>query len=45
MTTNARNAWRRVGDAAKTLGEAMATPRGAAPDRAARAGVRQRKHW
>ena len=34
-----------VGDVARVLGEAVATPSGAAPDRAARAGVRQRKHW
>ncbi len=43
MTT--RSTWSRVGDVAKALGDAVATPRGAAPDRAARAGVTQRKHW
>jgi hypothetical protein len=45
MTTNTNSAWRRMGDVARVLGDAVATPRGAAPDRAARAGVRQRKHW
>jgi hypothetical protein len=44
MTTNARSAWRRVGDAARTLGEAVATPRGAAPDRAARSAALRREH-
>jgi hypothetical protein len=42
--TITRSAWSRVSGAAKILGEAVATPRGAAPDRAARMGVRQRKH-
>ena len=31
-------AWRRVRDAASGLGDALATPRGAAPGRAARSG-------
>jgi|GEM_PF-2141454 len=30
-----RSAWRRLGDVARTVGDAIATPRGAAPDRAA----------
>ena len=35
MTQDTRtNVWRRVGDAARTLGDALATPRGAAPGRA-----------
>jgi hypothetical protein len=42
--TNAHSTWSRVSGAARVLGEAIATPRGAAPDRAARMGVRQRKH-
>jgi hypothetical protein len=44
MTTNARSAWSRVGDAAKALGDAMATPRGSAPDRAVRQATLRREH-
>ena len=44
MTTNARSAWRRVGDAARALGEAAATPRGAAPDRAVQRAAVRREH-
>jgi hypothetical protein len=44
MTTT-RSTWRRVGDVARVLGDAAAMPRGAAPDRAARAAMTQRKHW
>jgi hypothetical protein len=42
MRIDARTTWRRMGDAARTLGDAVATPRGSAPDRAlARAGGRE----
>jgi hypothetical protein len=34
MTANAMNALSWVGDVAKALGDAVATPRGTAPDRA-----------
>lgn len=34
--------WHRVGDVAKVLGDAAATPRGAAPDRAVAGGRRER---
>ena len=44
MTTNARSAWRRVGDAARVLGDAVATPRGSAPDRAVRQAALRREH-
>ena len=44
MTANARNAWRRVGNAARTLGDAVGTPRGAAPDRAVRQAALRREH-
>ena len=39
------NMWRRLGDAAKTLGDAVATPRGAAPDRAVHSAARRREHF
>ncbi len=45
MGGDERSVWSRLGEVARTVGDAVATPRGAAPDRAARAGVRQRKHW
>jgi hypothetical protein len=45
MTTNARNAWSRFGDVARALGEAVATPRGAAPDRAVRQAALRREHF
>jgi hypothetical protein len=45
MTMSARTAWRRAGGVARTLGEAMATPRGAAPDRAARQAALRREHF
>ena len=45
MTQEARTTvWRRVGDAARALGDAVATPRGAAPDRAARSAALRREH-
>ena len=44
MTTNARAAWRRLGDMARTLGDAAATPGGTAPDRAARTAALRREH-
>jgi hypothetical protein len=44
MTTNARNALSRVGDVARVLGDAMATPRGSAPDRAVRQASLRREH-
>jgi hypothetical protein len=37
MTANARSALVWVGDVTKALGDAVATPRGSAPDRADRA--------
>jgi hypothetical protein len=45
MTTNARSTWRRMGDVAKVLGDAVATPRGAAPDRAVRSAALRREHF
>ena len=45
MTENARTMWRRVGDAARALGDAVATPRGAAPDRAVRDAAQRREHF
>jgi hypothetical protein len=46
MTQGTRtNAWQRVGDAAKTLGDALATPRGAAPDRAVRNAATRHEHF
>jgi len=46
MTQNARtNAWRRLGDAARALGDAVATPRGEAPDRAVRNAAQRREHY
>ena len=46
MTQNARTmVWRRLGDAAKALGDAVATPRGAAPDRAVRNAAQRREHF
>ena len=46
MTENARTTvWRRVGDAARALGDAVATPRGAAPDRAIRQAALRREHY
>ena len=46
MTQDARtNVWRRVGDAARALGDAVATPRGAAPDRAVRSAATRREHF
>ena len=44
MTQNARTTWSRVGDAARALGDAVATPRGAAPDRAVRNAALRREH-
>ena len=38
-------AWRRLGDAAWALGDAVATPRGAAPDRAIRQAALRREHY
>jgi hypothetical protein len=46
MTQEARTMiWRRIGDAAKTLGDAVATPRGAAPDRAVHGAAQRREHF
>ena len=46
MTQDTRTTvWRRVGDAARTLGDALATPRGAAPDRAVRNAATRREHF
>jgi hypothetical protein len=46
MTQTARTtAWRRLGDAAKALGDAVATPRGAAPDRAIRQAALRRDRY
>ncbi len=46
MTQNARtNVWRRFGDAARVLGDAVATPRGASPDRAVRNAAQRREHY
>ena len=46
MTQNERTmVWRRLGDAAKALGDAVATPRGAAPDRAIRGAALRREHY
>ena len=45
MTQEARaTMWRRVGDAARALGDAVATPRGEAPDRAVRSAALRREH-
>ena len=44
MTENARTMWRRVGDAARALGDAVATPRGEAPDRVVRSAALRREH-
>jgi hypothetical protein len=46
MTQDERtNVWRRrLGDAAKALGDAVATPRGAAPGRAVRDAAQRREH-
>lgn len=43
MTTTG-SAWRRMSDVAKVLGDAVATPRGAAPDRAVRSAALRREH-
>jgi hypothetical protein len=40
----ARTAWLRMSDVARALGDAVATPRGAAPDRAARSSALRREH-
>ncbi len=46
MTQDARaTVWRRLGDAARALGDAVATPRGAAPDRAVRSAAQRREHY
>ena len=46
MTQDARTmVWRRLGDAARALGDAVATPRGAAPDRAVRSAALRREHY
>jgi hypothetical protein len=42
--TTRTTAWRRLGDAAKALGDAVATPRGAAPDRAIGQTALRREH-
>lgn len=44
MTTTAMDALSRVGDVAKTLGDVVATPRGAAPGRAVREARLRREH-
>ena len=46
MTQNARTTvWRRVEDVARTLGDAVATPRGEAPDRVVRNAALRREHY
>ena len=45
MTANAMSALFWVGDVAKALGDAVATPRGAAPDRAVRDARLRREHF
>lgn len=46
MTQQARtDVWRVLGDAAKALGDAAATPRGAAPGRADRDAAQRREHF
>ncbi len=40
-----RGMWRRLGDAARALGDAAATPRGAAPDRALSTAAFRREHF
>jgi len=45
MTANAMNALFWVGDVAKKLGGAVATPRGEAPDRAVQRSKLQREHF
>ena len=46
MTQDARTmVWRRLGDAARALGDAVTTPRGAAPDRAVRSAALRREHY
>lgn len=40
-----RDAWTRIGGVARVLGDAVATPRGAAPDRAGRGPVVGGKRW
>jgi hypothetical protein len=44
MTQDTRaDVWRRIGDAARALGDAVATPRGAAPGRAVRDATQRRE--
>ena len=46
MTQKSRtNAWRRVGDVARVLGDAVVTPRGAAPDRAVSIAAQRGEHF
>jgi hypothetical protein len=46
MTQDARTkVWRRLGDAVTALGDAVATPRGAAPDRAVHTAARRREDF
>ncbi len=44
MTANALNALFWVGDVARALGDAVATPRGASPDRAVQMAKLRREH-
>lgn len=44
MTTHGRTAWRRIGELARMLGDAAATPRGVAPDRAPRVAALRHEH-
>jgi hypothetical protein len=45
MTDAQNTVWRRVGDAARALGDAVGTPGGAAPGRAARGAAQQRERF